>query len=115
MTVYVHEDFRRRRVGYALYTALLGLLPLQGFVMAHAGITLPNAGSVGLHEAVGFRQVALYQNVGYKLGRWHDVGWWQRGLRSPELDPSNPLTVEESQAMPEWLETVRRGQELLTI
>ena len=55
VTVYIHADHHRRGIGRALYQQLFALLRLQGFYAAHAGITLPNAGSVGLHESLGFQ------------------------------------------------------------
>lgn len=80
VTCYVAEAARRAGVGRALYAALIAALGQAGFHSAHAGITLPNAASVGLHEAMGFRKVGVYREVGYKLGAYHDVGWWQRML-----------------------------------
>ena len=41
-----------------------------------AGIALPNSESVGFHERLGFKLVGVYHNIGYKLGRFHDAGWW---------------------------------------
>ncbi|HEU4730073.1 MAG TPA: GNAT family N-acetyltransferase [Kofleriaceae bacterium] len=61
-SVYVRAGQRRAGVGRSLYRALLALLELQGFHAAHAGITLPNPGSVALHEAMGF--------AGHAGGRW---------------------------------------------
>lgn len=83
VSAYVREDCRGRGVGRGLYTRLFGLLAGLGYYQAFAGITLPNAASVGLHEAVGFKPVALYRHVGFKLGTWYDVGYWQRELRTP--------------------------------
>jgi phosphinothricin acetyltransferase len=80
VTVYASRDVHRRGVGRALYGRLLAILTRQGFHAAFAGITLPNANSVGLHEAMGFRPVGAYSEVGFKLGAWRDVGWWRRGL-----------------------------------
>ncbi len=75
---------RRRRgelgVGRALYSELLPELKRRGFHAAFAGITLPNPGSVALHKLVGFKPLGVYREVGFKFGRWHDVGWWQRLL-----------------------------------
>src|SRR5205823_14506191 len=71
--VYVSSSHRRCGVGRALYTTLFQLLRLQGYFKAYAGITLPNRASTGLHEAVGFKLVAVYRGVGYKHGVWHDV------------------------------------------
>jgi phosphinothricin acetyltransferase len=83
-SVYVHERARGRGVGRALYGALLPLLERQGLWVALAGITLPNAASVALHETCGFRLVGVYQQIGWKAGGWRDVGWWQCALRLPE-------------------------------
>jgi len=80
VSVYVATEGRRRGVGRALYSALLEELARRGFHAAFAGIALPNPASVALHEALGFTPVGVYREVGFKLGRWHDVGWWQRLL-----------------------------------
>jgi phosphinothricin acetyltransferase len=80
VTIYIAPDAQRRGVGRALYGALLPELARLGFHAAFAGIALPNPASVGLHEAVGFTPVGIYREVGFKFGRWHDVGWWQRLL-----------------------------------
>lgn len=80
VAVYVAQSAHRRGVGRALYTRLLEILARQGFHAAFAGITLPNAKSVGLHEAMGFQPVGIYTEVGFKLGAWRDVGWWRLRL-----------------------------------
>jgi len=80
VTVYVDSAARGLGVGKALYQALLPATAAKGYHAAFAGITLPNAGSVALHESVGFTPVGVYRQVGYKLGQWRDVGWWQRLL-----------------------------------
>jgi len=102
VSVYVGEASRRRGIGRALYEALFPLLRVQGFYAAYAGITLPNAGSVGLHEALGFRPVGIYRDVGYKLGAWHDVGWWQLSLRERTQEPRPPRSLREAQRDPAW-------------
>ncbi|MEM7566523.1 MAG: arsinothricin resistance N-acetyltransferase ArsN1 family B [Pseudomonadota bacterium] len=80
VTAYVHETARGRGIGRALYEALLADLKRGGWHAAFAGITLPNARSVALHEAVGFSHLGTYREVGRKFDRWYDVGWWQRRL-----------------------------------
>jgi L-amino acid N-acyltransferase YncA len=93
VTVYTAAAHRRRGVGRALYEPLLERLAAQGYYEACAAITLPNDASVGLHEALGFRPVGVYRGIGFKLGRWRDVGWWQRTLRerTPGVVPDEPL------------------------
>ena len=98
VTVYVRDDQHRRGVGRRLYEALFGMLRVQGFCAAHAGITLPNAASVGLHESLGFRPVGVYERVGYKQGAWHDVGWWQLELRARQGAPPPLLSREAALA-----------------
>ena len=80
VAVYVDPAHPRQGIGRALYSALLPLLASKGFHAAFAGIALPNEASVGLHEAMGFAPVGIYREVGWKLGGWRDVGWWQRLL-----------------------------------
>lgn len=91
VAVYVDPAFHRQGVGRALYGALLDLLKKQGLWVACAGIGLPNGPSVSFHESLGFVPVGVYRNIGYKLGRWWDVGWWQLALREPdEGSPREP-------------------------
>jgi phosphinothricin acetyltransferase len=83
-SIYVAPTAQRLGVGQRLYERLLHLLRQQGIYNAYAGITLPNAASVGLHEAMGFRPIGIYPRIGFKLGAWHDVGWWEMALRPHE-------------------------------
>ena len=59
----------------------------RGFVNAFAGVALPNDASVGLFESLGFKRVAFQEKVGFKLGAWLDVGWWQKFLRPHDVPP----------------------------
>jgi phosphinothricin acetyltransferase len=95
VSVYVAETFRRRHIGQALYTSLFRVLAAQGYVNAFAGITLPNAASVALHESVGFAPIGVYKQIGYKLGQWHDVGWWQLALQPRPATPAMLRPVRE--------------------
>jgi phosphinothricin acetyltransferase len=87
VSVYISEPVRGSGVGGALLDALLRLLSDRGFVNAFAGTTLPNAASVALFESRGFRPTGTEQEVGFKLGSWHDVGWWQRRLQAATVPP----------------------------
>jgi len=80
VAVYVDPAFARTGIGRALYAQLLPALKQRGYHAAFAGIALPNPGSVALHEAMGFAPLGIYREVGWKLGGWRDVGWWQRLL-----------------------------------
>ncbi len=80
VAIYVDPAHAGKGVGKALYGALLPGLKDRGFHAAFAGIALPNDASIALHVACGFTSVGIYRQVGWKLGGWRDVGWWQRLL-----------------------------------
>jgi L-amino acid N-acyltransferase YncA len=115
VSVYIDAGVHRAGIGRAVYTSLLTLLELQGFYNAYAGVTLPNPASVGLHESMGFTPVGVYRQVGYKLGAWHDVGWWQRALRPYELAPQPPAELNTVRASPAWETALTAGASLLRI
>ena len=94
-SVYLDSAACGRGIGRTLYARLLSLLEEQGFTQAIGAISLPNAPSVRLHEALGFEQAGVYRQVGWKCGGWHDVGLWQRALAPATTPPSEPKPVAE--------------------
>ena len=102
VSVYTDDAWHRRGIGRALYTSLFTILRAQGFVNAYAGIAIPNPGSVGLHESMGFTPVGVYRGVGFKLGAWLDVGWWHLALVPLPSAPEAPLPLSTIQARADW-------------
>jgi phosphinothricin acetyltransferase len=98
VTAYVREDCRGQKVGQRLYRRLLEELARLGYHQACAGITLPNEGSVALHESVGFQRVGVYPRIGFKFGAWRDVGWWQCELQPAATagEPTEPRAYSEA-------------------
>jgi len=80
ITVCVAPAYGGRGIGSSLYRELFPALAARGIHSVVGGIALPNAASVALHEKHGMRKVAHFTEVGFKLGRWIDVGYWQRTL-----------------------------------
>ncbi|MGE5294995.1 MAG: arsinothricin resistance N-acetyltransferase ArsN1 family B [Solirubrobacterales bacterium] len=76
-SVYVGKDHVGRGIGSSLYEELLSRLRQASVHVVVGGVALPNEASVRLHEQFGFRKVAHFQQIGFKLGRWIDVGYWQ--------------------------------------
>ena len=101
-TVYVDSAFHRTGVGGALYDVLLDVLRFQGFRTAVGIIALPNAPSVGLHERLGFRNVGVAPEVGFKHGRWHDIGWWHLELQPLGDPPAAPRALAAVVGTAEW-------------
>ena len=80
-TVYVAPGHMRRGLGAALYRQLIDELRVRGVHAAVGGIALPNAASIALHEKLGFKKIGQFVEIGRKLDRWVDVGYWELILR----------------------------------
>jgi len=78
--VYINPDSIGEGLGSELYEALFAALRERGVHVAVAGIALPNERSIALHEKFGLRKVAHFEEVGFKFGKWIDVGYWQKVL-----------------------------------
>jgi L-amino acid N-acyltransferase YncA len=96
-SIYVHANARRRGIARHLYGVLLEAMRLQGIDQAVGVITMPGDVSVMLHEAMGFTPAGVWRNAGYKLGRWWDVGVWQKELQTP-VNPPMPVRAFSSLA-----------------
>ena len=89
--IYLTADAHGRGFGRRLLGALLQLLERQNYVAAIGAIALPNEASVALHEKLGFAYAGAYRQVGFKMGRWLDVGLWQKELAPRGNPPAEPL------------------------
>jgi phosphinothricin acetyltransferase len=112
-SAYVHDEFQHMGVARGLYTSLFAILAAQGFVNAYAGITLPNARSVALHEKLGFLPLVIYRGIGFKAGAWHDVGWWHLVITRHPSEPAAPKPLAEVQRQPEWDALLSAGLPLI--
>ena len=81
--IYLDRKVAGQGIGTLLYQRLLEVLQARDIHAVIAGITLPNAASVALHENLGFRKVAHFPSVGLKFGQWLDVGYWQHNFAPP--------------------------------
>ena len=115
VSVYINPEYRRYGVARGLYASLFACLRLLGYVQAYAGITLPNAASVGLHEALGFEPVGVYKRIGYKAGAWHDVGWWGLELQAPAETPVPPTKLPDVLESAEWQQALAVGKGLIRL
>ncbi len=89
LSVYVDRNETGKGIGQRLYAALVDILRLQGVCSVVAAITVPNEKSIALHEKMGFRCVGEMKRVGFKLGTWHDMAWYEKQIKC--TDP--PLAV----------------------
>jgi phosphinothricin acetyltransferase len=93
--------------------SLFSILREQGYFKAYAGITLPNPASVRLHESVGFCPVGVFEGIGYKLGQWHDVGWWQLDLQPEIANPAEPRSFDAIREGDALAAILREGERVL--
>ncbi|MFK7758332.1 MAG: N-acetyltransferase family protein [Phycisphaerales bacterium] len=96
ITIYLHPEARGRGVGSALYAKLLETLRAQRFQIVVAGISEPNPASVALHKSIGMAQTGLNETMGYKHGKWIDVGYYQMILGDLSNPPSPVLSISEA-------------------
>jgi phosphinothricin acetyltransferase len=82
-SVYCHPGAVGRGIGTELYKALFDALANENVHRVVAGIAQPNAASVALHRRFGFREVGVFDNVGFKFGKYWDVAWFERSMREP--------------------------------
>jgi phosphinothricin acetyltransferase len=81
-TVYVSPGFTHRGIGTQLYQALMADLRGRSVHSILGGIALPNPASIALHAKMGFSKIGEFREIGYKFGRWVDVGYWELVLDS---------------------------------
>ena len=94
-SIYLASGTQGQGNGRQLYDALIDTLRAQGFTHAIGSIALPNDHSIRLHESVGFRRTGVLREVGYKQGRWIDVGYWQCALNPATIPPMEPRPFSE--------------------
>ena len=76
-TIYMAEPFVGRGLASELYRALITEMRSRGLHCAIGGIALPNPASIALHEKLGYKHIGRFREVGWKFGKWVDVGYWE--------------------------------------
>lgn len=87
-SVYVDASFRGRGVGRRLLEAVIEAARARDFHVLIGGIDATNAASIALHERMGFTHCGSIRQVGFKFGRWLDLGFYQLILATP-LEPTD--------------------------
>lgn len=95
VTIYLNIDSRGEGIGKKLYSVLFDILKPQGFYNVYAGIAQPNEISNKIHESFGFRKIATYKNVGFKLGKWYSVSWFELLLQERRNTPSPFIPISK--------------------
>ena len=85
-SVYLDIAQTGKGIGRQLYSTLIDQLKASDLHVAIGSISLPNEASVKLHESIGFTKTGHFSEVGFKFGRWIDVGYWELPLNSRGKD-----------------------------
>ena len=94
VSIYLAKEAQGRGIGRKMYAALETILTFQGYRVLYAIVTSENAPSVAFHEALGYRRRAVFENCGYKFGRWMGTVWLEKRVDLVE-DPTKMPTAWE--------------------
>lgn len=82
-SVYVHRDHRGKGIGLALMQRLIAAAKENQLHVMVGGIDATNAGSIALHQRLGFAHAGTIRHAAFKFGRWLDLAFYQLVLETP--------------------------------
>ena len=89
-SIYLAPKAHRRGIGKQLYAALERILKLQGYGLLYAIVTSENQPSLAFHENLGYRQLAVFPDCGFKHGRYIGTIWLEKRLNFVESPSQLP-------------------------
>lgn len=113
-SIYINPEYHGKKIGKALYFALLELLKMQGYYNAYALVTMPNIKSESIHESFGFRSVGICENVGYKFEKWRDVKWFELEIQKHPEVPMPPKVIDEIRNTPQFNRIIEQAEQMMT-
>jgi len=85
-SVYVDSAHRGKGLGRTLMEAIVEEAVKRDVHVMVGAIDAANAGSIALHQSLGFEHSGTVRQAGFKFGRWLNVAFYQRILATP-LNP----------------------------
>lgn len=79
-TIVLAEGESGKGIATGMYSKMMALLTDAGFHRAYAIIALPNDASIALHRKLGFREVGVLEEAGFKDGKYHSTMMMEREL-----------------------------------
>lgn len=95
VTIYLSEKAKGQGIGQKLYQALEEELQKQNILVLTACITGGNTHSIQFHEKLGYQQVGVFKQIGYKFDQWHDVYWLQKMMGQPTVPMKKMIPYRE--------------------
>ena len=112
-TIYLSSEAQGNGIGRILYETLFSLMRLQGYINVFAGVSLPNEQSESFQKSLGFEEIGVFKNIGYKLGKWHDTRWFQLHLAGHFDEPGQLKTITEIENEPAFQKILVEANEKL--
>ena len=95
-SVYVDKEYcKHYHIGTALYTALKKIVSLQNVQNVYGLVADTNVKSFALHQKIGFKKLATYSKIGYKLGKWHDVAIFEMILGEHSVPVDDFISIAD--------------------
>lgn len=111
LSIYLKEGFTGMGLGRPLYSLLEELLEMQGYVNFYGVITGSNAGSIAMHEKMGYAMIGRHAHTGFKSGQWHDTVWLHRRVHDGAPRAIVPVHALDPAAVSEKIEAARKKLE----
>lgn len=106
ISIYIRQGFTGKGLGKIMCQALIDLLRLQGIRNVFSCVTIPNERSAHLHHSMEFSTEGIFQNAGYKCGKWQTIAWFRKNIApyTNEPAPFSPISRIDRQLIDSILE-----------
>ena len=95
LSVYIDKEYMGNGLGKKLYKILIEILKLQNVVNVYGCVTYTNEKSDRLHESFGFKRVGIFENAGYKFGKWIGVTWFHKAISEYKKNPEKLKKISQ--------------------
>jgi phosphinothricin acetyltransferase len=113
LSIYINPSYQKKKIGKSLYYALLEILKLQGFCNAVSLVTVPNENSEKLHKSFGFKEIGVFENIGFKFEEWKDVRWLGLKIQEYPECPLKPKRVDEIKDTSEFKNIIKKAENII--
>ena len=112
-SIYIKPSYHGKNIGKALYFSLVELSKMLGYCNIYGVVTMPNIKSEKLHESFGFKTIGVTHNVGYKLGKWLNVKWYELNIKEYSNQPEKPKLIGEIANTSEFNTIIEKAEKMM--
>ena len=102
-TVYLRPEARGKGIAARLYAVLEEILWRQGYQVLYALVCGENGPSRRFHEKQGYHKTAEFPGIGFKMGRWLSLIWYEKRQKMANIPSISPCS---------WSEVVQNAESL---